>query len=274
MCFTCIVQIGFIGGARVVNADACRTDGGETLQVIDRVLIPANETIASILSANSSFSLFVEALNFARVFDFLDKDDVSRTVFAPTDDAFNEQIPPDLFVCLMYNRLPLNDLVLFHIARGAEYTPSLSLRQFTYTLQLQPIHLLTDSEGTITFLTQPRSTIVTPNIPASNGVIHVVDNVLIPPNMDYGECINLVPTTPPPTTMMTTPPPTTMMTTPPPTTAPPTTMMTTTDELTTMAMTVTPAPGQPLVSPTDLSSVATSSVPGPGPEDIDYEANP
>lgn len=202
------MQIRFIGGARVVNADACITEG-VTLQVIDRVLVPETQTIASILMQNPSLSMFTEALRFARVLDFLDKEDVSRTVFVPNNTAFNAQIPPDLFICLTsYMRFPLNELSLHHLVQGTEYTTSLSLRQFTYTLQSNPILLETDSEGTITLLTSPPATITVPNIPASNGVIHIIDGVLIPPNFDYGGCIEFVPTTQPPTTA-------------PPTTAPP-----------------------------------------------------
>lgn len=240
----------------MVNPDACVTDG-PTLHVIDRVLMPGNETIASILEGDPDFSQFTEALRFARVFDFLDKEDVSRTVYAPTDEAFNRQIPPDLFVCLMYMRLPLNDLVLFHIAESAEYTSSLSLRQFTYTLQRQPIRLMTDAQGNIIFQTNPPSSIIDANISAINGVIHVIDNVLIPPNMDYGECAEFVPTTPPPTT-----PPTTTMTTPPATT------MTTPSDTTAPTLAIV-TPGTP------------SMVPGPGgqppsenPSIINFDENP
>lgn len=211
------MQIRFIGGARVVNGDACVTESGGTLQVIDRVLMPGMESIADILEGNDDFAMFTEALRASGFFSFLDHGDVSRTVFVPTNEAFATAIPMDLFTCLMYQRVLLNDIVLYHIARGAEYTPSLSLRQFTHTLQLQPIRLNTDENGTITLINERPSTIIMPDIPASNGVVHVVDNVLIPPNFNFGKCEEFVPTTPPPTTQPTTMPPTT------PPTAPPTT---------------------------------------------------
>ena len=195
----------------MTEPDVCVSDG-VTLHVIDRVLVPSLETIASILESQSNFTRFLRALDIARVLDFLDKEDgVSRTLFVPTDAVFDAQIPEDLFDCLMYKRYPLNDLVLYHVSRGAEYTPSLSLREFTYTLNIpNVIRLTTNANGSITFLTTPPSTIVVENIPASNGVIHVIDGVLFPPNLDYNECEEFVPTTPPPTTA-------------PPTTDPPTT---------------------------------------------------
>lgn len=189
-----------------MNPDACAAEG-VMLHVVDRVLLPGMETIATILERN--FTRFTEALMFTRVFDFLDKEDISRTVFVPTDEAFAAQIPEELLACLMYRRLPLSDLVLYHIADGAEYSSSLSLREFTYTLlQYQVIRLQTSSDGVITFSNNPPSNIIVADIPASNGVIHVVDSVLIPANMDFEMCSDFVPTTPPATTpaeMTTTP---------------------------------------------------------------------
>lgn len=203
-----------------MNTDACVAEG-VTLHVVDRVLVPGMETIATILERN--FTLFAEALMFTRVFDFLDKEDKSRTVFVPTDEAFAAQIPPNLLACLMYRRLPLSDLVLYHITDGAEYTSSLSLREFTYTLlQYHAIHLTTSPDGVITFSNNPPSNIIVADIPASNGVIHVVDSVLIPPNMDFGMCSDFVPTTAPPVTTPEPEVPTTLgMMTDPEMTAPP-----------------------------------------------------
>ena len=197
-----------------MNPNAC-TDMLITLHVVDRVFIPVNETIASMLRNRFSadHSAFIEALEFARVLDFLDKGDKSRTLFLPTNEAFNEQIPPDLFICLQYSRVQLSDLVLFHMADSAEYTPSLTLRMFSYTrLPGQVLHLTTNANGVIVFQLN-NGTITEPNIPASNGVIHIIDRVLIPPNFDFGRCSEFVPTTPPPTTAAPTEAPTTEATT-------------------------------------------------------------
>ena len=191
-----------------MNADACRSVN-VTLHIIDRVLMPGMMTIAGYLDNDPNFSDFTEALRFTKVFDFLDKEEgVSRTVFAPTNEAFARRIPIDLFTCLMYMRLPLHDFVLYHIAEGTEFTTSLSLRQAVVTLQLTTLRLMSTADGNITFLTNPQSSIVIPNITASNGVIHVISDILLPSGFDFGMCSNFVPTT------MTTPPPTTMITTP------------------------------------------------------------
>ena len=241
----------FINGAGIQNADACKTDNG-TLHIIDRVLMPSNETIASILDDDPQFSMFVEALMFAGTFNFLTNNDSSHTVFAPTNDAFAEAIPPELYNCLTsYMRVPLTNLVLYHISKQTDYSQVLSLRQSAFSLFTdyrgpRSILVFTAENGTL-FLGDlgNQIPITTADIPASNGVIHVIDGVLMPPDFDYGQCQPFVPTTPPPTT----PPPTTLppTTMPPPTTAAPTTMsMATTMPMSTAMATdamTAPAPG-------------------------------
>lgn len=91
----------------MTEPDICVSEG-VTLHVIDRVLNPSTQTIANILENQSNFTRFLRALSIAQVLDFLDKEDgVSRTLFVPTDDVFDAQIPDDLFNCLMYMRYPL-----------------------------------------------------------------------------------------------------------------------------------------------------------------------
>ena len=176
--------------------------------------MPGTQTIAQILRNDPRFSNLTTILDAVGVLPFLNNSDVSRTLFAPTDDVFGRQFPPELINCLIvYMRRPLNDIALFHIAEGVEYNTSLALRQWQYTLLLRYLRVHAFANGSI-FLGTNLTEIVVPNIPAQNGVIHIIDGVLLPPNFSFGMCQQFVPTPPP-----TTPPPTT----PPPTTPPPTT---------------------------------------------------
>ena len=244
-----------MGGARIINADACITETA-TLHVVDRVLVPGMETIADILSAESNFSLFTEALRFTNVNNFLDNEDVSRTVFVPTNEAFSSQIPDELFQCLMYMRAPLSNLILYHLTKGAEYTSSLSLREYTHTLlPATAIRVLTSPEGVVTLDNNPPSTIIEANISASNGVVHVIDTVLVPPNMNFGMCDDFVPTTVTTTEMTTAAPTTTPDAT---TTAPPTTMGSTSPPATTMDTTGPPAATMDTTAPPAITMDTTA----------------
>lgn len=178
--------------------DACKTENG-SLQIINMVLMPSNITIAEILRLDPDFSMFVDALDSVNLLQFLENPSVSRTVFAVPDSAFNGVFPSDLRTCLsMYMRRPYNDIWLYHIAPEAHYNSSLALHNFFYTLLLQFIRVDVADNGTI-FLGPDRVRIIPPSIPARNGVIHVVENVLIPPDFNYGMCEQFVPTTQPPT---------------------------------------------------------------------------
>ena len=168
------------------------------LQIIDRVMMPASATITQIISTDPRFTILFNAFDDLGILEFLNQS-YPRTLFAPTDDALNSQLGPRLVECLTnYARGPLNNLLLFNLAEGVEYTSSLSRRSFLYTLLLSYMNVYASSNGTI-FLGGNKVQIVQANIPASNGVIHVVNGVAIPPSFNFGKCQQLVPTLPPPT---------------------------------------------------------------------------
>lgn len=250
----------FINGARILNQDACVTING-TLHIIDRVLMPSNMTIAEILSTTPRYSSFRNALETAGTLSFLMNMDISRTVFVPPNDIFDEAIPEALLNCLTaYMRLPLQDLVLYHISERADYNTTLALQGYIYTLHLSPILIAADDAGVVSLNRDMSTQITMPNIPALNGVLHEINMVLMPTGFNFGKCQEFAPTTPPPTT----PPPTT----PPPTTPPPTTLApTATDE---SMVSDAPAPGQES-SGDDIAiqpSVTEES------DVIDYDLNP
>ncbi|KAL5459887.1 hypothetical protein EMCRGX_G033275 [Ephydatia muelleri] len=122
-----------------------------------------------------------------------------RTLFIPTDDALIAQLGQRLVDCLtLAVRGPLNNLLLFNLAEGVEYTSSLSHRTYLYTMLLSYTNVYAFPNGTILLGTNTVQ-ITQPNIPASNGVIHIVNGLAIPPSFNFGKCQQLVPTTSPPT---------------------------------------------------------------------------
>ena len=189
-------QERFINGAQVITKDACVTKNG-ILHIINRVLMPSNQTIAQVLRNSPPFSNFTRALDYVGLLEFLDSPNTARTLFVVDNEAFEREIPPELFNCLsVYMRRPLNDLLLFHIVKGTEYNTSIALQRWLYTLQLQFIQVHSFRDGSIS-LGSDVVPIIATNIPARNGVIHVVDRILFPPTFDFGMCQRFVPTEPP-----------------------------------------------------------------------------
>jgi len=126
--------------------------------------------------------LYVDAQLEAGLVDlFLDGTD-QYTVFAPTDEAFEglyealeidgiTDLPPELVL----------DVLLYHVAEGRRAANSVvpPVRDRTITTLLGATFTV-NSGGVITDLFGQEANIVAPNISASNGIIHVIDTVLLP----------------------------------------------------------------------------------------------
>ena len=108
------------------------------------------------------------------------------TVFAPTDEAFGK-LPPGTVEGLLKDLPKLRAVLTYHVlAKRVSAADALALTKSGQevrvpTVQGAPIRV--HSEG----LVRKRvivndATVVTPDIQASNGVIHVIDRVILPPN--------------------------------------------------------------------------------------------
>jgi uncharacterized surface protein with fasciclin (FAS1) repeats len=175
----------FINDAKVVVADIQASNG--VIHVIDTVLIPPKEptppapegnTIVDIAVANGNFTCLVKALTAAGLVDTLNGPG-PFTVFAPTDAAFAKLDPCVLEQLLKCDTEALTQILLYHVASGEVMSSDLSNCQQIQTLQ--------GGEVTVTIQCDTvcinDATVVIADIQASNGVIHVIDTVLIPPCM-------------------------------------------------------------------------------------------
>ena len=97
------------------------------------------------------------------------------TVFAPTDAAF-AKVPKATLAALKHNRAKLRAVLLYHVLKGKVTAAKLVKRRSVKTLNGQSLKIRV-SHGKVTI---GGARIVKTNIAASNGVIHVIDWVLIP----------------------------------------------------------------------------------------------
>ncbi len=158
-------------------------------------------TIAGIAAGDPNFSILVQALETADLVDALDMDGDDLTVFAPTNAAF-VQLARDLgfggdaadtdavfsFIAGALAELDpendpvplLTDILLYHVAPGAQTAEEIAEAGAVATL-LENTGILAAGGRLIDFepdLLDPE--IVTPDLPASNGLVQVVDRVLLP----------------------------------------------------------------------------------------------
>ena len=102
-------------------------------------------------------------------------------MLAPTNDAFNDLPDEKIVECLVEpaNKGFLMILLHVHIGYTAEYSSTLSQRKSCSTLAFNSISV-EEEDGTI-FVTEDRIPLEKLDMPASNGVIHTLPEVIIPP---------------------------------------------------------------------------------------------
>jgi uncharacterized surface protein with fasciclin (FAS1) repeats len=96
------------------------------------------------------------------------------TVFAPTDEAF-EKLPKDQLQALMQDREKLRSILTYHVIAGRVSARDVAGMSSATTIAGPALSIDTSSGVKVN-----NATVVQPDVMASNGVIHVIDTVLIP----------------------------------------------------------------------------------------------
>jgi uncharacterized surface protein with fasciclin (FAS1) repeats len=97
------------------------------------------------------------------------------TVFAPTDAAF-AKLPEKRLDALLRSKAKLKAVLLYHVAAGRLEAADVVERSSVKTLNGKRVRIRVEDSNV--FLN--RAKVTTPDVMASNGVIHVIDRVLIP----------------------------------------------------------------------------------------------
>ena len=134
-----------------------------------------SSTIVGIASTNDSFDVLTALLKHAKLVDVLNGD-TEFTVFAPTDDAFG-RLPSGTIESLFQpeNREMLTTILTYHVVPGSVLSTDLSSGSVDSVAGI-PLEVAVGSGVMVN-----DSNVVSADIEASNGVIHVVDQVLLPP---------------------------------------------------------------------------------------------
>jgi len=134
------------------------------------------DDIVDIAASNDDFSTLVAAVTAADLVDTL-KSDGPFTVFAPTNAAF-AALPAGTVETLLMpeNKDQLIAILTYHVVPGAVTSDQLTGQRLNVaTVQGQNVHV--DGRNGVTV---NKSTVTTADIMATNGVIHVIDKVLLP----------------------------------------------------------------------------------------------
>ena len=174
-----------VNGINVIKADVKATNG--VIHAIDRVLLPPDlmatkptqsETIVDVAASNPAFSTLVTAVKAAGLVETLSGKG-PFTVFAPTNEAF-AALPKGTLEKLLKpeNRKLLQQVLTYHVVSGNLMAKDLRSGQVT-TVAGSTVAVKVQNQK----VSVNNSKVVKADVGASNGVIHVIDQVLLPPGL-------------------------------------------------------------------------------------------
>lgn len=164
-----------VDGANVVATDIACTNG--VIHVIDSVILPASDNIPAVATKAGKFSTLLAAAKAAGLVDAL-SGEKALTVFAPTDEAFGK-LPKGTVESLLKpeNKEKLKAILLYHVVDGRVYSEDAVKAKSAATLQGGKVEI-TVKDGAA-YVNGAK--ILATDVDAGNGVIHVIDSVILPP---------------------------------------------------------------------------------------------
>ena len=164
------VLIDTTGGVKVADAKVTTADveaSNGVIHVIDKIILPPQDDIVATAIAAGTFKSLAGALTSAGLVETL-QGPGPFTVFAPTDDAFAK-------LAAVPTGDALKNVLLYHVVSGAVGSGDLTAGMVPTLLDGKSVSV--DLKGGVKINT---SKVTAANIIAKNGVIHIVDTVLVP----------------------------------------------------------------------------------------------
>ena len=160
-----------VNDAKVITADLRASNG--IIHVIDTVLLPPADIVDTAVSAGS-FKTLVTAVKAAGLVEAL-KGKGPFTVFAPTDEAF-AKLPEGTIPALLNDKEKLAAVLTYHVVPG--YVTAADAMKLHRAKTLQGSELKISSDGGGVHIND--ANVIKADILTANGVIHVIDSVLLP----------------------------------------------------------------------------------------------
>lgn len=163
-----------IAGAKVVKTDIGCTNG--VIHVLDSVLMPAMEDIVTLAQGAGTFKTLIAAAKAAGLAETLMKGG-PFTVLAPTDEAF-AKLPAGTVESLLLpeNKDKLARILKAHVIQGRVYSDQVATLHEAATLAGVHVEIKKLERG----LSIGGARILTVDLEAKNGVVHVIDSVIVP----------------------------------------------------------------------------------------------
>ncbi|MBM4014270.1 MAG: fasciclin domain-containing protein [Planctomycetes bacterium] len=163
-----------VDGASVVAADIDCSNG--VIHVLDRVILPSTKDLVATATEAGTFKTLLAAAKAAGLADVLVKEG-PFTLFAPTDEAF-AKLPAGTVEGLLKpeNKDKLAQILKLHLVKGRVYSAGALAAGKAESLAALPLAIRKDAKGAAV----NDARLVAVDLDAANGVVHVIDAVLLP----------------------------------------------------------------------------------------------
>ncbi|XP_040908040.1 periostin-like isoform X2 [Toxotes jaculatrix] len=159
--------------ARIIYGNQMATNG--VVHVVDRVISPVGSTIKDILDNTEELSSFSAAALASGMMDKLDQPG-HYTLFAPTDKAF-ENLNPGYLERVMDDKAVVTALVNYHLLNSVQCSEAIMAGSVYETAEGSTIEIGCDGDS---LTVNGIKMVLKKDIVATNGVIHLIDQVLVP----------------------------------------------------------------------------------------------
>ena len=168
----------FINGIQVTQADVQASNG--VVHVIGKVLMPPSGNIVAMAQSDTSLSFLVAAVIKVNLQGALSGDG-PLTVFAPTNNAFRAAGFATIDDVKAVDAATLTSILTYHVIDARVFSSDLTNGEQVPTLNGEKLTIGLTSGATVKGKSNSTaSNIISTNIVATNGVIHVIDQVLMP----------------------------------------------------------------------------------------------
>jgi uncharacterized surface protein with fasciclin (FAS1) repeats len=142
---------------------------------------PGDKTIAEIAVMNGNFTTLVTALSCTGLVGAVADPDAELTVFAPTDAAFAAAGLEPANICAVFDTETLTTILLYHVVGERRPSPSVINGKNKSIAMLAGGSIYPEGKGSLTIEANDSTVnIAAADVMASNGIIHVIDFVLLP----------------------------------------------------------------------------------------------
>ena len=162
------------------SSNQATTETSPSASAMESMPADSTGTIVDVAASDPKVSTLVTAVQAADLQGTLSGEG-PFTVFAPTNEAF-KALPPGVLDALLQpeNKGTLTEVLTYHVVPGKAMSTDIQPGKVK-TVEGQDLTIAVKDDGTVTV---NGAKVEAADIEASNGVIHVVDKVLVPPGLD------------------------------------------------------------------------------------------